>query len=201
MARWVKIRRFPNEPEDLAMYVALSAFVTQFALYLAAIPTLYNALAIAAGRMAPYASLPMDLVAMLKEFLAVSIFFWLTLWAVKCSLLLMFKRLTVGLPMYERAWWCVMVIVILTFIGAVVSNFTSCSSLHAWFTAGEFLLFDLDNVYICFLNGWLIGLVGECFTPRDARAKAISLWYALGVDLLTDLLSNHPKTTKLNSTL
>lgn len=136
LARWFKIRHFPYEPEDLAMYVALVAFISQCALYLAAMPTLYNALAVQAGQMAPYASLQTDLVAMLKEFLAVLIFFWLTLWAVKCSLLLMFKKLTVGLPLYERAWWAVMGIVILTFIGAVISNFTSCSSMHAWFTAG-----------------------------------------------------------------
>ena len=138
IARWIKIRRFPYAPEDIAIYIALSAFVIQCALYMAAMPTLYNALEVEAGRMAPYASLPADLVAMLKEFLAVLIFFWLTLWAVKCSLLLMFKRLTVGLPFYERLWWCVMVFVILTFIGTVISDFTSCHSMHAWFTAGEF---------------------------------------------------------------
>lgn len=137
IARWVKIRQFPYAPEDIAMYVALSAFIIQCSLYMVAMPTLYNALAIEAGKMAPYASLSKDLVPMLKMFLSVLIFFWLTLWAVKCSLLLMFKRLTVGLPVFIRLWWCVMAIVILTFIGAVVSDFMSCHSMHAWFTAGE----------------------------------------------------------------
>lgn len=164
IARWVKVRRFPYAPEDIAMYVALSAFIIQCALYLAAMPTLYNALAIEAGLMPPYASLPKDLVAMLKMFLSVLIFFWLTLWAVKCSLLFMFKPLTKGLPAYERVWWCVLALVVLTFIGTVISDFTSCHSMHAWFTAGL------------------------CTTPRDATAKAASLWYALAVDLLTDLL-------------
>jgi len=66
----------------------------------------------------------------------VLIFFWLTLWAVKASLLLMFKKLTAGLPFYEHLWWYVMAFTIVTFIGCVISDFTSCSSLHAWFTAG-----------------------------------------------------------------
>jgi len=54
---------------------------------------------------------------------------------------------------------------ILSFIGCVVSQFTSCSSMHAWFSTA-----------------------GECQTPRDTVAKAASLWYSLAVDLLTDLM-------------
>lgn len=65
-------------------------------------PTLYNAEAIAAGLMKPYGTLEMDLSAMLREFLAVQMFFWATLWAVKLSLLFMFKALTVDLPDFAR---------------------------------------------------------------------------------------------------
>jgi len=36
---------------------------------------------------------------------------------------------------------------------------------------------------------WLTQVIGECLSQRDATAKAVSLWYALGVDLLTDLIS------------
>lgn len=59
-ARWYKIKGLPFQAEDLAMYTALGAFITQCSLYLAAMPTLYNALAIQAGKMEPYASLPTD---------------------------------------------------------------------------------------------------------------------------------------------
>ncbi|GJN75003.1 hypothetical protein PLICBS_009099 [Purpureocillium lilacinum] len=150
--------------EDIFMYLALASFAITAALYLATIPTFFNVMAITAGQMQPYASLPNDLVVMLREFFVVQLFFWLTLWAVKWSLLFMFKRLTDGLPLYNRIWWAVLVFSILTFIGCCISNFTSCSSMHAWFTAGE------------------------CATPRDARAKEISLWFSLGADLATDLL-------------
>lgn len=164
-ARWLKTRRLPLQAEDLWMYAALISFVLTCALYLATIPTLFNVSAIEAGEMAPYPSLEADLVVMLKEFFVVQFFFWLTLWAVKWSLLFMFKRITEGLPLYNRIWWGVFIFSILTFIGACISNFTSCSSMHAWFTAGL------------------------CNTPRDTRAKNISLWFALGSDLMTDLLS------------
>lgn len=99
-------------------------------------PTLYNATEIMAGKMEPYASLPADLIAMLKEFFAVQMFFWLTLWAVKWSLLFMFKRLTKGIRLYTNIWWGALAFTVLTFIGCVVSGVTSCSSMDAWFTAG-----------------------------------------------------------------
>ncbi|KAJ6440052.1 CFEM domain-containing protein [Purpureocillium lavendulum] len=163
-ARWYKLRTIPFEMEDVFMYAAIASFAITSALYLATIPTFFNVMAITAGEMQPYPSLPDDLVVMLREFFVVQLFFWLTLWAVKWSLLFMFKRLTDGLPLYNRIWWAVLVFSILTFIGCCISNFTSCSSMHAWFKAGE------------------------CATPRDARAKEISLWFSLGADLATDLL-------------
>ncbi|KIN08814.1 hypothetical protein OIDMADRAFT_76981, partial [Oidiodendron maius Zn] len=163
-ARWFKTRQVPMQMEDICMYGALVSFAIMCALYLATIPTFFNITAIEEGLMEPYASLESDLVVMLKEFFVVQFFYWLTLWAVKWSLLFMFKRVTDGLPLYNRLWWAMLVFSILTFIGCCISNFTSCSSMHAWFTAGL------------------------CETPRDSRAKTISLWYCLGVDLLTDLL-------------
>ncbi len=39
---------------------------------------------------------------------------------------------------------------------------------------------------------------GECFTERDTKAKAISMWLALAVDLLTDLLSKFFNSSSLS---
>ncbi|OBT90781.1 hypothetical protein VE02_00625 [Pseudogymnoascus sp. 03VT05] len=164
VARWYKTRGFPWAAEDLFMYLALVSFAITCALYMAAMPTFYNVTDIAAGKMNPYATLETDLVVMLKEFFSVQIFFWLTLWAVKWSLLFMFKALTNGIALYTNIWWGALAFTVLTLIGCIISNFTSCSSMDAWFTAGL------------------------CSTPRDARAKAISLWYCMAVDVLGDLL-------------
>ncbi|OAA70646.1 hypothetical protein ISF_02620 [Cordyceps fumosorosea ARSEF 2679] len=142
-ARWYKLRKVPYQMEDIFMYFALASFILTVALYYATIDAFFKVTAIAEGRAQPYTGLSDDLVAMLKEFFVVQFFFWSTLWAVKWSLLFMFKRLTEGLPLYTQIWWGVM----------------------AWFTAGE------------------------CSTSdRDARAKAISLWFSLAADLSTDLL-------------
>lgn len=50
-------------------------------------------------------------------------------------------------------------------IGCILSSWFSCSSFHAWFTAGE------------------------CDTARDHRASVISLYYSYAVDLVTDFAS------------
>ncbi|OAA79096.1 hypothetical protein LEL_02582 [Akanthomyces lecanii RCEF 1005] len=164
-ARWYKLRKIPVQMEDIFMYLALVSFIITVALYYATIDTFFKITAISEGQAQPYAKLPEDLVVMLKEFFVVQFFFWLTLWAVKWSLLFMFKRLTKGLPLYTQIWWGVLIYSVLVFIGCCISNFTSCSSMKAWFTAGE------------------------CSTSaRDARAKEISLWFSLAADLSTDLL-------------
>jgi hypothetical protein len=76
--------------------MALGSFATTCALYLAAMPTFFNTEAIATSQIEPYASFEKDLTFLLRDFFAVQIFFWLTLWTVKWSLLFMFKRLTEG---------------------------------------------------------------------------------------------------------
>ncbi|KAM3436122.1 hypothetical protein NHJ13734_005223 [Beauveria thailandica] len=164
-ARWYKLRKTPHQMEDIFMYLALVSLIITVALYYATIDTFFRVNAISDGQTEAYAKLPKALDLMLKEFFVVQFFFWLTLWAVKWSLLFMFKRLTKGLPRYTQVWWGVLVYSVLVFIGCCISNFTSCSSLKAWFTAGE------------------------CSTSaRDSHAKEISLWFSLAADLSTDIL-------------
>ena len=70
-----------------------------------------------------------------------------------------------------------------TFIGAIVSNFTSCQSMHAWFTVGQ---------CFCSVRVWTLETdqcVGACDTHRDAVAEIASLYYAFAVDALSDIMS------------
>lgn len=133
-ARWAKIRRVPIAAEDISSYVALASFAIMCSLYLAAMPVYYNTIAVQNGSQAPYPSLEADLTVMLKEFLAVQFFFWLTLWGAKCSLLFMSKVLTAGLPIQTRIWWAVMIFTLLAYVGCAITQFLSCSSIHNWFT-------------------------------------------------------------------
>jgi hypothetical protein len=129
----------PFSVEDIFMYVGLASFATMCALYLSSLPKLHHIDQVAAGLIPSYAEINADSVAVLKGFLAIEILFWSTLWAVKLSLLSMFRQVTVGISTYTKVWWGVMTLTILTYIGCVVSAFTDCSSMHAWFSPdGEF---------------------------------------------------------------
>lgn len=135
-ARWYKVRKIPLEAEDLSIYVAIASFATMSALYISAMPVLYTALAIAKGEEVSQGNLESALVSMLKKFFAVQFFFWLTLWAVKASLLFVIRKLTTDLPLYRKLWWIVMVFVVLTYFACAITQIESCASFHEWFTAG-----------------------------------------------------------------
>lgn len=105
-------------------------------IYLAIYPILYKAIAVASEEATPWATMTSDLVEMLHLFFAVQLLFWTTLWGVKFSLLYMFRRLTLGLPLYSRIWLAITVFTGITYLACVVTEFTSCSSMSAWFTAG-----------------------------------------------------------------
>ncbi|RFU29596.1 hypothetical protein B7463_g6733, partial [Scytalidium lignicola] len=164
VARYRKTRSFPLAIEDLFLLLALASFIGMAGVYLYCLPILFRSEAIGAGKERPYHGFKDDMTNMLHGFLAAQLIFWLSLWSVKLSLLFLFRKLTIGLPDYIYIWTGIMVFTVLSFVGCVISGFTSCSSLHAWFTAGA------------------------CETARDATAKKASLYYSLAVDLLTDLL-------------
>jgi hypothetical protein len=122
--------------EDIFMLLALAFYLTMDGLYLSALPVLYRLLDFADGVGPPWATIIEDGVYMLKEFFAIDMLFWATLWSVKFSLLFIFRRLTNGLPRYRAYWVFVMCFTVLVLIGAVISNITACSSMTAWFTLG-----------------------------------------------------------------
>jgi hypothetical protein len=114
-----------------ALYVALSA------VYLAVIPSLYHILAVGAGTAPPYPEMVTEGATMLRMMFCVTVFFWGVLWGVKITLLFIFRRLIMLLPRYIKIWWFVFIFTVLTFVGCFISNFTSCASMHAWFTLGN----------------------------------------------------------------
>ena len=119
------------------MYFGLVSFTIMCSLSLSSLPKLHYIDEVATGRVEPNASLEANIATVMKGFFVVQIFFWSTLWAVKLSFLCIFQKLVDGLSTYTRAWWGVMAFTILTFVGCVVSAFTSCSSMQAWFSPGE----------------------------------------------------------------
>ncbi|KAJ5589360.1 hypothetical protein N7537_012038 [Penicillium hordei] len=157
------IRSFKDlQAEDYLLIVAYIFFLELSILYIYISPVIFRIAAVSAGKIAPYATISEDGLRLQTVFFVTTSSLWLCLWMVKFSLLAMYKRLLVG-KKYLIAWWVIMGFCVLFILGCILSSWLSCSSFHAWFTAGQ------------------------CDTPRDHRAAVISLYYAYGVDTVTDI--------------
>ncbi|KAF3388275.1 hypothetical protein DPV78_012285 [Talaromyces pinophilus] len=160
--RWTQ-QKGELQIEDGICLFSWVSFLVMAILYIVVTPALYRVdTAVSTGQF--YPELLKDSLYVTEIFFANTIIFWIVLWSVKLSLLFLYRRLFVGLPDQMKWWWAVLIFTLLMFIGCVISNFTSCSSMHAWFTPGE------------------------CSTHRDAVAQVASLYFSFAVDVITDLM-------------
>ncbi|PWY96692.1 hypothetical protein BO94DRAFT_506128 [Aspergillus sclerotioniger CBS 115572] len=150
--------------EDGCILLAWACFLAMSIAYIIVTPVIYKISAYEAGDIAPWATMVSDALFMIKVFFANTMLLWGALWSVKLAFLFLYRRLLRDLPGQMKWWYMVMGFCLVTFIGAIVSNFTSCQSMHAWFT------------------------VGACDTHRDAVAEIASLYYAFAVDALSDIM-------------
>lgn len=149
--------------EDGMCLFSWVSFIVMAVLYIDVTPALYRVdTAISTGQL--YPDILKDSLLVVKIFFANTMIFWVVLWSVKLSLLFLYRRLFVGLPDQMKYWWAVLIFTVLMFIGCIISNLTSCSSMHAWFTPGE------------------------CSTHRDSIAQVASLYFSFAVDVITDLM-------------
>ncbi|KAH8694267.1 hypothetical protein BGW36DRAFT_384622 [Talaromyces proteolyticus] len=149
--------------EDYFAMFSWASFIVLCVLYIVVTPPLYRVdTAISTGQL--YPTMEADAMLMVKIFFANTMIFWIVLWSVKLSLLFLYRRLFEGLPGQMRWWWAVFVFTIMTLIGCIISNFTSCASMHEWFTPGL------------------------CSSHRDVIAQVASLYFAFAVDVITDIM-------------
>jgi hypothetical protein len=140
-ARYIKLRKL--QLEDFMMFLALASFLSMAGVYLVALPPLYRVIDVSAGRMPLYYKFFDDGYLIIKGLFAATMLFWATLWAVKVSLLLLFRHLMVGLTNYMRLWWTLLVFTLVTFVGCVVSEVLSCEH---WFQIGSYI--DLSGGFL-----------------------------------------------------
>ncbi|OJZ92843.1 hypothetical protein ASPFODRAFT_278749 [Aspergillus luchuensis CBS 106.47] len=150
--------------EDGCILLSWACFLAMSIAYIIVTPVVYKIDAYTDGEIGPWATMLSDALFMIKVFFANTMLLWGSLWSVKLYFLFLYRRLLQDLPGEMKWWYAVLCFCIVTFIGAIVSNFTSCQSMHAWFT------------------------VGECSTHRDAVAEIASLYYSFAVDAISDIM-------------
>jgi hypothetical protein len=108
---------------DYLVFIAFGLYVTKCALYISVLPYMQRVYAVANGDLPPYDGLRQDRVIMAKMIFAAFCMFWIMLWSIKSSLLLLHRRLLVGIACrYTAVWWSI------TGICLVVSHISRDSS-------------------------------------------------------------------------
>lgn len=122
--------------EDVAVCLAWTCFIAMTIGYICVTDTLYRVSEVGNKEKPPYQGFQEDTVFVLKIFFPNTLLLWTTLWLVKFALLLQCRRLVDRRPNYITIWWIIVGLTSLFYVGCIVTEFTSCRTLHAWFTFG-----------------------------------------------------------------
>ena len=153
--------------DDVFVYIALAVLIAMGVLYTLIMDELFEIVLVSEGRLPPTASFAAGIPFFLKSQFAIIVLFWTTLWAVKFSFLLYYKKLFVGLPGHmQKCWWAVVIFSLLAYLGCWATQIAACVPISSYFT-------------------------GQCNTPRDIYVGNLSLYYAMAVDIICDILSKH----------
>ncbi|KAF2623580.1 hypothetical protein BU25DRAFT_478056 [Macroventuria anomochaeta] len=158
-------KRKAMQLQDYLIYAAYLFFLIMSVCYLVIIPKIYMIGRVTNGSMAPWATMAADVVMYIRVMFVTTMFFWMSLWLVKLSLLALYKKLMTGLPMiYVRLWWAVFIFCLISLAGCMVSYLTSCPDFAASMRTGE------------------------CSGPRSLRGQLASLYTSYTVDILSDFM-------------
>ena len=121
--------------DDFVLFLAVAVYFTMTALYIADMQHMYPFLAYTAGEVEYSDDISVQYSAMMRYNFGVTCFFWTILWAVKASLLLFFRRI-IKYTDWMRVWWGIVIFTALTYVGCIISQFTSCDTIHDFTTLG-----------------------------------------------------------------
>ena len=74
----------------------------------------------------------------------------------KFSLLVFFRQLVVGLPKYMMVWWAVVVLVLLSYLGCMTSNFVTCVPFTNYWSASMYPKVPNANFKTNHFRSWML---------------------------------------------
>jgi hypothetical protein len=93
---------------DYFVFIAFAFYVTKCALYITLSPYMQRVYAVSNGEIPPYPGLLHDRIVMAKMVFIAFCMFWAVLWSINLSLLLLYRRLLIGISQrYTVLWWCI----------------------------------------------------------------------------------------------
>ena len=151
--------------DDFLVYIALTILIIMGVLYTLINNIIFELVLVEGGILQPSPDFATQAAFFLKVQFAIIVLFWTTLWAVKFSFLMYYKKLFIGLPGHmQKFWWAVSIFALLAYLGCWATQLASCEPIPTYFT-------------------------GQCNSPRDIYVGNLSLYYATSVDIICDIFS------------
>ncbi|KAI9839027.1 MAG: hypothetical protein M1837_002281 [Sclerophora amabilis] len=161
--RHVKLRRFFWD--DAFHVFALVTLLTSAFVYSWMVHVIYDiGLAVTGMKMLDVKFFDYDVPQFFRYQFGTILLFWITLWSVKISFLLFYRRFFDGLTKHIIAWWLVMIFTVGAFIGCCITFLTVCGTTANWFK------------------------VVQCGTYPSLIRMAESIKFSTAVDIISDVM-------------
>ena len=123
--------------DDAFVYFALAVLVAMAVMYNYAIPPMFEVVRVTNGQEQPTSTFSEHATLFLKLQFAIIVLFWTSLWAVKFSFLMFYRRLFVGLPVLMRCWYAVGAFSLVAYLGCWATQLDSCIPISSYFVIGR----------------------------------------------------------------
>lgn len=123
---------------------------------------------------------------------AIIVLFWTSIWAVKFSFLVWYRKLLAVPSDRMILWWGVFIFTFFAYIGCWITQLESCRPISNYFLLGLYICDARERIDV--LKG-----PGGCQSKRDIFVSNISLYYSTAADIACDLLSKKPTPTGLSN--
>ncbi|KAF2114826.1 hypothetical protein BDV96DRAFT_494291 [Lophiotrema nucula] len=158
------VKRKPFELHDVFCYSSFLCYVGMCVMYYKENDPLYRVEGVQRGEIPPYSDILHDAGMIYRWLTASQLLFYSSLTSVKLSLLTLYRRLLDRTPAkFTYMWWGILAFCILSYIGSTITTLTVCDNQGAKYNRGE------------------------CAKANEQKRAQISLWFAYGVDVATDL--------------
>lgn len=122
--------------DDTCVYLAVVILIALGVLYNHAIPVIFNIERIVRGEAIVSLDFKEQIDYFLKLQFSIIILFWTTLWAVKLSFLVFYRKILAGLPSHIIWWKLIFVLTVLAYLGCQATNLKSCTPISNYFHLG-----------------------------------------------------------------
>lgn len=168
--------------DDACVYFALVVLLLTGILTTRIIPIMFEFEYILHGERGITAGFVQRVNFFLRTQFAIIVLFWTSIWAVKFSFLVWYRKLLVVPSNRMVFWWGVSIFTFLAYIGCWITQLESCRPISNYFLLGLSLR-DMCEKFR------LLRSSGGCQSKRDIFVSNISLYYSTAADIACDLLS------------